>query len=115
MKRNKIYIAITGQIASGKSSFSNLLKQRDENFLVLDADDQIKELYKRGAVLYDILVNEFGNNILNEKHNISKKKLREFVLLDDKNREKLNSLTHSVILKNMVNIAKNSDKKVVFF
>lgn len=115
MKRNKIYIAITGQIASGKSSFSNLLKQRDENFLVLDADDQIKGLYKRGAVLYDILVNEFGNNILNEKHNISKKKLREFVLLDDKNREKLNSLTHSVILKNMVNIAKNSDKKVVFF
>lgn len=115
MKRNKIYIAITGQIASGKSSFSNLLKQRDENFLVLDADDQIKELYKRGAVLYDILVNEFGNNILNEKHNISKKKLREFVLLDDKNREKLNSLTHSVILKNMVDIAKNSDKKVVFF
>lgn len=115
MKRNKIYIAITGQIASGKSSFSSLLKQRDENFLVLDADDQIKELYKRGAVLYDILVNEFGNNILNEKHNISKKKLREFVLLDDKNREKLNSLTHSVILKNMVNIAKNSDKKVVFF
>lgn len=115
MKRNKIYIAITGQIASGKSSFSNLLKQRDENFLVLDADDQIKELYKRGAVLYDILVNEFGNNILNEKHNISKKKLREFVLLDDKNREKLNSLTHSVILKNMVNIAKNSDKKFVFF
>ncbi len=115
MKQNKIYIAITGQIASGKSSFSNLLKQRDENFLVLDADDQIKELYKRGAVLYDILVNEFGNNILNEKHNISKKKLREFVLLDDKNREKLNSLTHSVILKNMVNIAKNSDKKVVFF
>lgn len=115
MKRNKIYIAITGQIASGKSSFSNLLKQRDEDFLVLDADDQIKELYKRGAVLYDILVNEFGNNILNEKHNISKKKLREFVLLDDKNREKLNSLTHSVILKNMVNIAKNSDKKVVFF
>lgn len=115
MKRNKIYIAITGQIASGKSSFSNLLKQRDEDFLVLDADDQIKELYKRGAVLYDILVNEFGNNILNEKHNISKKKLREFVLLDDKNREKLNSLTHSVILKNMVDIAKNSDKKVVFF
>lgn len=115
MKRNKIYIAITGQIASGKSSFSNLLKQRDENFLVLDADDQIKELYKRGAVLYDILVNEFGNNILNEKHNISKKKLRKFVLLDDKNREKLNSLTHSVILKNMVDIAKNSDKKVVFF
>lgn len=115
MKRNKIYIAITGQIASGKSSFSNLLKQRDEDFLVLDADDQIKELYKRGAVLYDILVNEFGNNILNEKHNISKKKLREFVLLDDKNREKLNSLTHSVILKNMVDIAKNSDKKIVFF
>ena len=51
MKRNKIYIAITGQIASGKSSFSNLLKQRDENFLVLDADDQIKELYK-SCLLY---------------------------------------------------------------
>lgn len=115
MKQNKIYIAITGQIASGKSAFSDLLKKREDEFLVLDADDQIKELYKRGAILYDVLVNEFGSLILNEKRNISKKKLREFVLLDDENRERLNALTHPIIIKNMVKIAKDSDKSIVFF
>lgn len=115
MKQNKIYIAITGQIASGKSTFSNLLKEREDEFLILDADDQIKELYKRGAILYDVLVNEFGSLILNEKRNISKKKLREFVLLDDENRERLNALTHPVIIKNMVKLAKESDKSIVFF
>lgn len=114
MSRNKKYIVITGQIASGKSSLAELIKKRDEKYLVLDADDQIKELYKRGAELYKVLVNEFGDSILNEKGNISKSKLRKIVFLNDENREKLNSLTHPVILKNMVNLAKNSDAEVVF-
>ncbi|MEB3028292.1 dephospho-CoA kinase [Parvimonas micra] len=114
MSRNKKFIVITGQIASGKSSLAELIKERNENYLVLDADDQIKELYKRGAELYRVLVNEFGDSILNEKGNISKSKLRKIVFLNDENREKLNSLTHPVILNNMVNLAKNSDAEVVF-
>ena len=114
MRRNKKFIVITGQIASGKSSLAELIKERNENYLVLDADDQIKELYKRGAELYKVLVNEFGDSILNEKGNISKSKLRKIVFLNYENREKLNSLTHPVILKNMVNLAKNSDAEVVF-
>lgn len=115
MSRNKIYIVITGQIASGKSALSDMLRKRSQDYLVVDADDQINDLYRRGAVLYKVLVNEFGSNILNEKQNISKAKLREFVLLNEENRKRLNALTHPVILKNMVNIAKDSDAKVVFF
>lgn len=114
MSRNKKYIIITGQIASGKSSISELIKNRNKNYLVLDADDQIKELYKRGAELYKVLVNEFGDSILNEKGNISKAKLRRTVFLNDENREKLNELTHPVILKNMVSLAKESEADVVF-
>ena len=114
MSQNKKYIVITGQAASGKSSLANFIKEKNENYLVLDADDQIKELYKRGAELYKILVKEFGDSILNEKGNISKGKLRRTIYFSDENREKLNSLTHPVILKNMVNIAKNSDADVVF-
>ena len=114
MSRNKKYIIITGQIASGKSSISKLIKERNKNYLVLDADDQIKELYKRGAELYKVLVNEFGDSILNEKGNISKAKLRRTVFLNGENREKLNELTHPVILKNMVSLAKESEADVVF-
>lgn len=114
MSKNKKYIVITGQIASGKSSLSKLIEERCEDYLVLDADDQVKELYKRGAVLYKVLVNEFGDSILNEKGNISKAKLRRTVFFNDENRERLNALTHPVILKNMVNLAKNSDAEVVF-
>ena len=114
MSRNKKYIIITGQIASGKSSISELIKKRNKNYLVLDADDQIKELYKRGAELYKVLVNEFGDSILNEKGNISKAKLRRTVFLNDENREKLNELTHPVILNNMVCLAKESEADVVF-
>ncbi|EGV09939.1 dephospho-CoA kinase [Parvimonas sp. oral taxon 393 str. F0440] len=91
-----------------------MIRERNENYLVLDADDQIKELYKRGAELYKVLVKEFGDSILNEKGNISKAKLRRTVFFNDENREKLNSLTHPVILKNITEIAKNSDAEVVF-
>ena len=52
LSRNKKYIIITGQIASGKSSISELIKKRNKNYLVLDADDQIKELYKNWKILY---------------------------------------------------------------
>ena len=89
MSQNKKYIVITGQAASGKSSLANFIKEKNENYLVLDADDQIKELYKRGAELYKILVKEFGDSILNEKGNISKGKLRRTIYFSDENREKL--------------------------
>ena len=36
MSRNKKFIVITGQIASGKSSLAELIKERNENYLVLD-------------------------------------------------------------------------------
>ena len=114
MSRNKKYIIITGQIASGKSSISELIEKRSDDYLVLDADDQIRDLYRRGAVLYDVLVNEFGDSILNDKKNISKSKLRELVFFDEEKRKRLNDLTHPVILKNMIREAKESDKDVIF-
>lgn len=114
MKQNKKYIVITGQIASGKSTLSQIISEKFPEFLVLDADTQVNELYKRGAKLYNIIVREFGNTILNDKGNISKAKLREIVFFDEENRKKLNSLTHGVILENMIDIANNSDAKVIF-
>lgn len=114
MKQNKKYVIITGQIASGKSTMASLVEEKFPEFLVLDADSQVNELYKRGAKLYDVIVKEFGNSVLNEKGNISKAKLREVVFFNEKNRKKLNSLTHNVIIENMLNIAKNSDSRVIF-
>lgn len=114
MKQNKKYVIITGQIASGKSTTASLVEEKFPEFLVLDADSQVNELYKRGAKLYDVIVKEFGNSVLNEKGNISKAKLREVVFFNEKNRKKLNSLTHNVIIENMLNIAKNSDSRVIF-
>lgn len=114
MKQNKKYVIITGQIASGKSTLASIVAEKFPEFLVLDADAQVNELYRRGAKLYDVIVKTFGTSVLNEKGNISKSKLREVVFFNEKNRKKLNDLTHGVILENMVNIAKNSDSKVIF-
>ena len=79
MSRNKKFIVITGQIASGKSSLAELIKERNENYLVLDADDQIKELYKRGAELYKVLVNEFGDSIITNFEELNSKKKKTII------------------------------------
>lgn len=114
MKQNKTFIVITGQIASGKTALSQLIAKNYPEFLILDADNQVNDLYRRGAELYNILVKEFGEVILNDKGNISKSRLREIVFFNEKNRKKLNALTHGIILERMINMANFSGKDIVF-
>lgn len=57
------------------------MENRSEDFLVLDADDQINDLYRRGAVLYDVLVNEFGDSILMKKEIFLKHDLERWYFL----------------------------------
>ena len=97
MKQNKIYIiGLTGGIATGKSTVSNVLKQA--GMMVIDADlvsREILEPYKEGW--YEV-VSYFGNEYVRDDFTIDRKMLADRVFGSEEDLLKLNSLLHPIII-----------------
>lgn len=90
-------IGITGGIASGKSSFSNILLERGYN--VIDADKISKSLLTKKGKAYDEVVAEFGSEILNPDKTINRKKLGNLIFSEKKSRDKLEEILHPYIFR----------------
>jgi len=88
-------IALTGGIASGKSTVTLILRAR--GYVVIDADDIVRQLYGKGKPIYNAIVSAFGNEILNLSGEIDRKKLGALVFSDSEARKRLNSATHPIV------------------
>ena len=96
----KKIIGLTGSIASGKSTVSNILK--DMGYLVVDCDDINHRLLKKARPGYNAVLEEFGEEILDEHGQIDRKKLGKLVFNDNKLKEKLNQILHPLIKKRVI-------------
>ncbi len=116
MKQNEIYIiGLTGGIATGKSTVSNILKQA--GIKVIDADlisKDILEPYNEGW--YEV-VGYFGNGFVNDDFTIKRKELADRVFSNEEDLMKLNSLLHPIIIKKIKEKVAEYEKsgiKIVF-
>ncbi|MBR7118461.1 MAG: dephospho-CoA kinase [Helicobacteraceae bacterium] len=98
-------IAITGGIASGKSSVCSLL--RLYGYSIIDAD---KIAHNALSVLKDKVILEFGTEILDSNVDIDRKKLGAIVFFDDKKRKKLEGILHPFIRNEILQKAKDLEK-----
>lgn len=89
-------IGVTGTSGSGKSTIAQILGKK-LNAKVIDADKIAKEAFKHGNIYYEKIQEEFGKNI-------TRKELAKIVYEDEEKREKLNSLTHKYVVKEILNI-----------
>jgi len=103
---NTLRIGLTGGIASGKSSAANAFKQFGID--VISADEIAKDLLKKNSPALKQVVQAFGSDILTVEAELDRIKLRELIFKDEKKRERLNSITHPEIRKEMVRLAQNS-------
>lgn len=94
-----LVVGLTGGIASGKSTVSNLLKEK--GYTVIDADLEARLAVEVGAPAYNEIVNEFGKEILLENGEINRAKLGEIIFNDEKKRLKLNSIVHPDVRRRM--------------
>ena len=78
-------IGITGGIASGKSTVTNILRQK--GFEVVDADTLVHQLQKPGGRLYQILVEHFGEKILLENGELNRPLLASLIFSNYEERE----------------------------
>lgn len=106
-------IGITGGIGSGKSVFCEFLKEK--SFVVLNADELAKELLAKDAGIKKKVITEFGDEAY--KNEIPDKKyLAEKVFSDPNNVEKINSIIHPVVIKEIEKIFEkySGTQKIIF-
>ena len=109
-----LVIGLTGGIASGKSTVSNMFKKM--NIIVIDADVEARLAVMKGEAAYERIVAEFGREILLENGEIDRKKLGSIIFHQADKRQRLNEMTHPEVRKRMleqVETAKNKDEEVV--
>ncbi|WP_223591039.1 dephospho-CoA kinase [Neobacillus bataviensis] len=109
-----LIIGLTGGIASGKSTVSNMFKEMD--ITVVDADVEARLAVMKGESAYNQIVKEFGKEILLEDGEIDRPKLGSIIFHQAEKRNQLNQIVHPEVRKRMnskVEDAKNRKEQVV--
>ena len=100
-------IALTGSIATGKSSVATFLKLF--GYEVIDADEIAHQLLDKHKKEIERL---FGKEIV-EKDGVNRRKLGDIVFNNPREREKLEKFLHPKIRKVIFSLSENLDKKGV--
>ena len=90
-------IAITGSIATGKSTVSKYLIQ--QGYPVIDTDIISRIVVEKGTVGLERLKENFGEGIIQEDGTLNRKALSNIVFNDAASKEKLNQILHPIISK----------------
>ena len=92
-----IIVGITGGIACGKTTVSERLAEKGA--IPINADEIGHQLLKADSPVIGELVDVFGQGILEESGNVSRKKLGAIVFNDKSARERLNAILHPLIIQ----------------
>lgn len=92
-------IGITGGIASGKSTVSSYLRELGQ--IVIDADEVVHDLQKKGGALYQVLVGWLGTEILQADGELDRKKLGNLLFGSNEKLAKSANLQNPIIRKEL--------------
>lgn len=109
MKRNKLFVAVTGGIGSGKSTVAGILS--DLGYPVFSADAIARNIYD-DADIYQRVAALFPQCA--DGGRIDRKKLAEAVFSDKEKLAKLDALTHPLIMRKLMAEMENCGGKIVF-
>jgi dephospho-CoA kinase len=96
-----LVIGLTGGIASGKSTVSNMLKEMD--ITVIDADVEARLAVEKGEPAYQKIIAEFGDDILLDTEEIDRVKLGSIIFHNAEKRQLLNGIVHPEVRNRMHN------------
>lgn len=105
-------IAITGNLATGKSTVLKILKNL--GFSTFSCDEVVKELYEKKEIKNKI-VDIFGKEVLQADEKINKRKILERILEDQKFKKQLEDLIHPLVKEKLLQFLEtNKEKKLIF-
>lgn len=110
MNQNKI--VITGTIASGKSSLSEILKKK--GYQVIDSDKVNKKLLEKDQINYKEILSLKAFDEAFDGDKLDKKKLAEIIFNNREKRELINKITHKNIIAYINSLIKEKKEKNIF-
>jgi dephospho-CoA kinase len=87
-----LLVGLTGNIAAGKSTVSQLLSERGAT--IIDADILARRAVEQGTAAYDKIVHRWGSTVLGPDRQIDRPALRRIVFDDHDQLEELNEFVH---------------------
>jgi dephospho-CoA kinase len=93
--RRFLLVGLTGGLATGKSTVSDML--RALGCIVLDADVLAREVVEPGQPALAAIAREFGPEVLQADGTLDRKRLGAIVFADPERRKQLEALTHPAI------------------
>ncbi|AIK38466.1 dephospho-CoA kinase [Bacillus pseudomycoides] len=94
-----IVIGLTGGIASGKSTVSQMF--RELQIPVIDADIIAREVVEQGKEAYKEIIEVFGEDVLQVDGKLDRQKLGSIVFHNEEKRLQLNKIVHPAVRKEM--------------
>lgn len=93
--RKFLLVGLTGGIATGKSTVSELLRRLGAE--IIDADQLARDVVEPDQPAWREIVAEFGRGVLSPDRTLDRKKLGAIVFADPARRKRLEALTHPAI------------------
>ncbi|OLS41453.1 dephospho-CoA kinase [Bacillus sp. MRMR6] len=109
-----LVIGLTGGIASGKSTVSNMFKEMA--IVIVDADVEARRAVEKGEPAYLKIIAEFGEEILLDNGEIDRQKLGSVIFYHAEKRQLLNEIVHPDVrrrMKDQTDAAIRGGEKVV--
>ncbi len=109
-------IGLTGSVATGKSTVSNMIQQA--GIPLVDADIAARKVVEPGTEGLKEIVAYFGEEILLADGTLDRAKLGEIIFKDKEKREKLNEITHPRVKDYMLEARERffrAGEELVFF
>ena len=88
-------VALTGNIAAGKSSVVALFRQWGAG--IVDADAVVRDLQRPGTEVFKQIVKRFGKAVLTSAGELDRAALRRLILEDTRARSDLNAIVHPAV------------------
>jgi len=88
-------VALTGNVASGKSSVATLF--RDWGATIIDADAIVRRLQRPGTAVFQAIVDRFGSGALAADGTLDRPALRARILADPAEKRALEAIVHPAV------------------
>ena len=88
-------VALTGGIASGKSTVAQMFAQKGA--VVIKADELARKVVAKGGRAHDQVVAKFGAGILQSDGQVDRQKLADLVFVDAQKLKELEEITHPAV------------------
>jgi len=93
--RTFLLVGLTGGIATGKSTVSEILRQL--GCKIIDADQLARDVVEPEQPAWKQIVAEFGRGVVTDEGALDRKKLGAIVFADAERRKRLEAITHPAI------------------